>query len=90
MALERRGASPKVRKMNKKSFDVDAFLNTVDGGKSVANYQKNRKVFAQGDAADSVFYLQEGRVKISVVSALGKESGPRSPSEGRPSSVRDA
>ena len=51
MELERRGASPKVREMNKKSFDVDAFLNTVDGGKSVANYQKNRRVFAQGDAA---------------------------------------
>jgi CRP/FNR family transcriptional regulator, cyclic AMP receptor protein len=50
------------------------FLNTVDGGRSVSNYRKNQKIFAQGDAADSVFYIQDGQVKLSVISELGKEA----------------
>jgi CRP/FNR family transcriptional regulator, cyclic AMP receptor protein len=39
----------------KRSFDVKVFLSTVDGGRTVSNYRKNQKVFAQGDPADSVF-----------------------------------
>ncbi len=58
----------------RKSFDVQVFLNTVDGGRSVSNYRKNWKMFAQGDAADSVFYIQDGQVKLSVLSELGKEA----------------
>jgi CRP/FNR family transcriptional regulator, cyclic AMP receptor protein len=46
----------------------------VDGGRSVSNYRKNQKIFAQGDAADSVFYIQDGQVKLSVISELGKEA----------------
>ena len=57
-----------------RSFDVKVFLNTVDGGRTVTNYRKNRRIFAQGDAADSVFHIQEGQVKLSVVSELGKEA----------------
>src|ERR1700733_14844947 len=57
-----------------KSFNVKVFLNTVDGGRSVSNYRKNQKVFAQGDAADSVFYIQDGQIKLSVISELGKEA----------------
>ena len=45
------------------SFDVNVFLNTVDGGRTVATYRKNQTVFSQGDPADSVFYIQEGRSK---------------------------
>ena len=58
----------------RKPFDVQVFLNTVDGGRSVSNYRRNQKIFAQGDAADSVFYIQDGQVKVSVVSELGKEA----------------
>jgi CRP/FNR family transcriptional regulator, cyclic AMP receptor protein len=58
----------------RKSFDVTVFLNTVDGGRSVSNYRKNQQIFGQGDAADSVFYIQDGQVKISVISELGKEA----------------
>jgi CRP/FNR family transcriptional regulator, cyclic AMP receptor protein len=57
-----------------RSFDVKVFLNTVDGGRSVSNYRKNQQIFAQGDAADSVFYIQDGQVKLSVLSELGKEA----------------
>jgi CRP/FNR family cyclic AMP-dependent transcriptional regulator len=62
------------RARSRKSFDVNVFLNTVDGGRSVSKYRKNRKIFAQGDVADSVFYVQEGQVKLSVISELGKEA----------------
>jgi CRP/FNR family cyclic AMP-dependent transcriptional regulator len=62
------------RSRRKKSFDVKVFLTTIDGGRSVSNYRKNRKIFAQGDAADSVLYVQEGQVKLSVISELGKEA----------------
>ena len=62
------------RAKDKKSFDVAVFLSTVDGGRSVSNYRKNQKIFAQGDAADSVFYVQDGQVKLSVISELGKEA----------------
>jgi CRP/FNR family transcriptional regulator, cyclic AMP receptor protein len=57
-----------------RSFDVKVFLNTVDGGRSVSSYRKNQKIFAQGDAAESVFYAQDGQVKLSVISELGKEA----------------
>src|SRR4051794_40850215 len=62
------------RTKSRKPFDVKVFLNTVDGGRSVSSYRKNRKIFSQGDVADSVFYIQEGRVKFQVLSELGKEA----------------
>lgn len=55
-------------------FDVQVFLNTVDGGRSVSMYRKNQKVFTQGDPGDAVFYIQEGQVKVCVVSEQGKEA----------------
>jgi CRP/FNR family cyclic AMP-dependent transcriptional regulator len=58
----------------KKPFDVQVFLNTVDGGRTVSSYQKNQKVFSQGDPGDAVFYIQEGKVKVCVVSEQGKEA----------------
>jgi CRP/FNR family cyclic AMP-dependent transcriptional regulator len=59
---------------SKRPFDVNVFLSTVDGGRSVSDYGKNQKIFAQGCAADSVFYVQEGQVKLCVISELGKEA----------------
>ena len=58
----------------RKSFNVKVFLTTVEGGTSVSNYRKNRKIFAQGDVADSVLYVQEGQVKLSIISERGKEA----------------
>jgi CRP/FNR family cyclic AMP-dependent transcriptional regulator len=55
-------------------FDVAVFLATVNGGRSVSNYREKQKVFSQGDPADSVFYIHEGKVKVCVVSELGKEA----------------
>lgn len=58
----------------KQSFDAETFLHTVDGGRSVSKYLKNQKVYSQGDPADSVFYIQDGKVKVCVVSDQGKEA----------------
>jgi CRP-like cAMP-binding protein len=58
------------------SFDPEKLLASVGETQSsrVVNLAKDETVFAQGDAADSVFYIQKGRVKLSVVSAQGKEA----------------
>ena len=58
----------------KRSFNVDRFLHTVNGGRTLATYRKDQKVFSQGDPADSVFYIQEGKVKVCVISEQGKEA----------------
>ena len=52
----------------------EEFLSVVGGGRTVAKYRKNQRVFSQGDHADSVFYIRKGRVKVSVVSERGKEA----------------
>jgi CRP-like cAMP-binding protein len=63
-----------VAKAKKRPFSVGNFLSRVDGGRTLETYDKNQKVFAQGDQADSVFYIQEGKVKVFVVSEHGKEA----------------
>ena len=55
-------------------FDPATFLATVDGGRTVSNYRKDETVFLQGDPADAVFYIQKGKVKITVLSEQGKEA----------------
>ena len=59
---------------SKKLFDAQVFLNTVGAGRSVSDYRMKRKIFVQGDVADSVFYIQDGQVKLGVISELGKEA----------------
>jgi CRP/FNR family transcriptional regulator, cyclic AMP receptor protein len=62
-------------KANEKAiFDPGVFLATVDGGRTVSNYRKDEAVFLQGDPADAVFYIQKGKVKVTVVSEHGKEA----------------
>jgi CRP/FNR family cyclic AMP-dependent transcriptional regulator len=63
-----------VKAKRRRPFNVETFLATVDGGRTVSNYRKNQTVFSQGDPADSVFYIQEGKVKVCVVSERGKEA----------------
>ena len=55
-------------------FDPKDFLSKVDGGRTISKYRKKQKVFSQGDAADSVFYIQKGKVKVTVISEQGKEA----------------
>ena len=55
-------------------FDPKVFLATVNGGRSISQYRMNQKVFSQGTPADAVFYIQKGKVKMTVVSEQGKEA----------------
>ena len=52
----------------------EAIIARIDGGRSEAKYQKEQIVYSQGDPADGVFYIQSGRVKVTVVSEEGKEA----------------
>ena len=56
------------------SFNPKSFLAKVGEGRSIDRYRKDRIVFAQGDPADSVFYIKKGKVKVTVTSELGKEA----------------
>ena len=55
-------------------FDAQVFLANFGAGKSILEFQKNQNVFAQGDVADAVFYIQKGKVKVTVLSDHGKEA----------------
>src|ERR1700686_1308982 len=63
-----------VNAKSKPPFNVAKFLATVDGGRTISTYRKNKRVFLQGGPADSVFYIEEGQVKVCVVSEQGKEA----------------
>src|ERR1700684_4632243 len=58
----------------KPTFDPHAFLLKAGFGKKIVHLKVNQAFFVQGDAADSVFYLQKGRAKLTVVSKAGKEA----------------
>jgi CRP/FNR family transcriptional regulator, cyclic AMP receptor protein len=66
--------SVQMKASKKPPFDLDVFLSTVDGGRTISKYRRNKTIFAQGDTADSVFYIQDGSVKLTVVSERGKEA----------------
>jgi CRP/FNR family transcriptional regulator, cyclic AMP receptor protein len=55
-------------------FDPKLFLAKVGEGKAILKFDKNQVVFAQGDVADAVFYIQKGRIKVLVISEQGKEA----------------
>ena len=61
-------------KKSKLSFDPKKFLGKVGEGKAIAKYQKDQIVFSQGDIADAVFYVQKGKLKLTVISEQGKEA----------------
>jgi CRP-like cAMP-binding protein len=63
-----------VEKPAKDMFDPKSFLAKVGAGKTVLEFHKNQHIFKQGDVADTVFYLQKGKVKLTVVSEQGKEA----------------
>ena len=60
--------------MNKRDFDPREFLATIGSGRKLVTFPKKQTIFTQGDAADAVFYIQEGKVRLTVVSKAGKEA----------------
>jgi CRP/FNR family cyclic AMP-dependent transcriptional regulator len=69
-----RRSDPLLRKRRKTSFDPKTFLAKVGEGKTISRYRKGQVVFSQGQVADAVFYIQQGKVKLTVVSEQGKEA----------------
>jgi CRP/FNR family transcriptional regulator, cyclic AMP receptor protein len=60
--------------LEKPEFDTDAYLASAGLGRRIIQFAEKEAFFSQGDPADSVFYLQTGRAKVTVVSAIGKEA----------------
>src|SRR5450432_4552216 len=63
-----------LRRKTRASFDPRKFLAKVGKGKTIAELQKDEVVFSQGDTADAVFYIQKGKIKLTVISEQGKEA----------------
>ena len=66
--------TPVVAAKKLSKFNPTAFLSTMDSGRKIATFSKKQTIFAQGDSADAVFYVQKGKVKLVVVSKIGKEA----------------
>jgi len=62
------------RRKPKPPFNLKLFLAKANGGRTNAEYRTGQSIFVQGDPADAIFYLREGRVKLTVVSKQGKEA----------------
>ena len=62
------------KKAKKVPFDPKVFLATVNCGRTTSNCRKNEIIFSQGKPADAVFYIQKGKVKVTVISEQGKEA----------------
>ena len=57
-----------------RDFDPKKFLATIGEGRELMDFAKEKIIFTQGDAADAVFYIREGKVRLTVVSKVGKEA----------------
>ena len=66
--------APTVPATKKREFDPKKFLATIGEGRTVVTFSKKQIIFAQGDSADVVFYIQGGKVRLTVVSKIGKEA----------------
>src|SRR6202521_510919 len=66
--------TPVVAAKKRSKFDPKTFLSTIDGGRKIESFPKKQTIFVQGDSSDAVFYIQKGKVKLTVVSEIGKEA----------------
>src|SRR5271163_3428385 len=66
--------SPPVAVKKNGGFDPNTFLATIGDGRKILSVPKKQVIFAQGDEADAVFYVQKGKVRLTVVSKIGKEA----------------
>ena len=60
--------------VKKRDFDPKEFLATIGEGRKVVAFPKKEIIFTQGDPADAVFYIQQGKIRLTVVSKIGKEA----------------
>jgi CRP/FNR family cyclic AMP-dependent transcriptional regulator len=65
---------PQQTPSRKRVFDVQVFLATAGAARKIVHFSKAQKIYAQGDPAASVMYVQKGNVKLSIVNQVGKEA----------------
>jgi CRP/FNR family transcriptional regulator, cyclic AMP receptor protein len=65
---------PNIKSKGKLAFDAQAFLDSAGVARKVTEFNKKQSIFSQGDAAKTVFYIQKGGVRLSVVNETGKEA----------------
>jgi CRP-like cAMP-binding protein len=63
-----------MKRKKKRTFDAQVFLESVGVSRKVADFRRNQTIFSQGDAANDVFYVQKGSVKLTIVNESGKEA----------------
>jgi len=66
--------TPLVAAKKLSKFDPKKFLSTINGGRKIVDFPKKQTIFAQGDSSDAVFYIKAGKVRLTVVSKMGKEA----------------
>jgi CRP-like cAMP-binding protein len=66
--------TPAAAVKKREKFDPQTFLSTINGGRRIQAFPKKQPIFVQGDPSDAVFYIKEGKVKLTVVSQIGKEA----------------
>jgi CRP/FNR family transcriptional regulator, cyclic AMP receptor protein len=74
LQTKRKAVGASVNAKKRADFDPQVFLATIGEGRKSVLFQKKQTIFAQGDPADAVFYIQTGKVRLSVVSNAGKEA----------------
>jgi CRP/FNR family transcriptional regulator, cyclic AMP receptor protein len=72
--MSERGKNPETTKRKRLQFDPAVFLATTAKGRTISTHRNKEIIFTQGSAADAVFYIKKGKVKVTVVSKLGKEA----------------
>jgi CRP/FNR family transcriptional regulator, cyclic AMP receptor protein len=65
---------PRAAAKKRSKFDTKTFLSTLNGGRKIVAFPKKQTIFVQGDSSDAVFYIQTGKVKLTVVSESGREA----------------
>jgi CRP-like cAMP-binding protein len=74
LQVDRNARIPSLAAKKRHGFDPHSFLATIGEGRKFLLFQKKQGIFTQGDTADAVFYIQTGKVKLTVVSKTGKEA----------------
>ena len=66
--------TPVIAPKKKRDFDPTRFFTTIGEGRKIVSIPKKQTIYAQGAACDAVFYVQKGKVRLTVVSKTGKEA----------------
>jgi CRP-like cAMP-binding protein len=69
-----RDIKPERKSTQKRGFNAQAFLDSAGVARKIVEYRKSQKIYAQGDLAKNILYIQNGRIKLSVVNEVGKEA----------------